>query len=58
MSVENADTICNYIIDMKAEINPTTNYITDSIRTPYILSRYLKNKPFREVARQNNQFPR
>jgi len=53
MSVKNADTICNYIIDMKTEINPTTNYITDSIRTPYILSRYLKNKPFREVARQD-----
>lgn len=53
MSVENVDTICNYIIDMKTEINPTTNYITDSIRTPYILSRYLKNKTFREVTRQN-----
>jgi hypothetical protein len=53
MPAENADIICNYIIDMKTEINPTTNYITDSIRTPYILSRYLKNKPFKEVTRQN-----
>jgi hypothetical protein len=53
MSVGNADTICNYIIDMKTEINPTTNYITDSISLPYLLSRYLKNKPFKEVTRQN-----
>lgn len=45
ISVENADTICNYIIDMKTEINPTTNYITDSIKLPYLLSKYLKNKP-------------
>lgn len=53
ISVENADTICNYIIDMKTEINPTTNYITDSIKLPYLLSRYLKNKQFREVTRQD-----
>ena len=53
ISVENADTICNYIIDMKAEINPTTNYIINSIKLPYLFSRYLKNKPFRKIIRQD-----
>lgn len=53
ISVENADTICSYIIDMKADINPTTNYIVNSIKLPYLFSRYLNNKPFKNVTRQD-----
>jgi hypothetical protein len=53
ISVENADTICDYIIGMKVEINPTTNYIINSIKLPYLLSRYLKNKSFKKITRQD-----
>jgi hypothetical protein len=53
LSIENSDTICNYIIDMKAEINPTSHYVTDSIKLPYLLSKYLKNKPFKEIIKQD-----
>jgi hypothetical protein len=38
---------------MKAKINPTSHYVTDSIKLPYLLSRYLKNKPFKEIIRQD-----
>lgn len=53
ISLENADTICNYIIDMKAELNPAINYMISSIKLPYLLSRYLKNKPFKKITRKD-----
>lgn len=53
ISVENADIICNYIIDLKAEINPSTNYIVNSIKLLYLFLRHLKNKPFSKIIRQD-----
>jgi hypothetical protein len=50
---ENVGLICNYIISMRTEINPADNYRRDSIKMPYLLSRYLKNKPFSEMTRQD-----
>lgn len=53
LSFENAEVICNYIISMRTEINPSDNYRRDSIKMPYLLSRYLKNKPFHEMTRKD-----
>jgi hypothetical protein len=53
LSSSNAEVICNYIISMRTEINPSDNYRRDSIKMPYLLSRYLKNKPFDEMTRKD-----
>jgi hypothetical protein len=53
LSLENAKVICNYIISMRSEINPADNYRRDSIKMPYLLSTYLKNKPFDEMTRKD-----
>jgi len=50
---ENALTIANYIISMKAEINPSPNYRKESIRSLYQLSKYCNHKSFRSLTRQN-----
>ncbi|MGH9911461.1 MAG: hypothetical protein ACRD4W_03355, partial [Nitrososphaeraceae archaeon] len=53
LSLENADVICDYIISMRTEINPADNYRRDSIKMPYLLSNYLKDKPFHEMTRED-----
>jgi hypothetical protein len=53
LPAENAIVICNYIIAMRTELNPADNYRRDSIKMPYLLSRFLKNKPFSEMTRQD-----
>jgi hypothetical protein len=53
LSFENAEVICNYINSMRTEINPADNYRRDSIKMPYLLSSYLKNKPFHEMTRND-----
>ena len=53
LSSSNAEVVCNYIISMRTEINPSDNYRRDSIKMPYLLSRYLKNKPFDEMTRKD-----
>ena len=53
LSLEDAEIICNYIISMRTEINPSDNYRRDSIKMPYLLSRYLKSKPFDEMTRKD-----
>jgi hypothetical protein len=52
-SLENTEVICNYIISMRTEINPTDNYRRDSIKMPYLLSRYLENQPFDKMMRKD-----
>ena len=53
LSFENAEVICNYINSMRTEINPADNYRRDSIKMPYLLSSYLKNKPFHKMTRND-----
>ena len=53
LSLENAKVICNYLISMRTEINPSDNYRRDSIKMPYLLSKYLENKPFDEMTRKD-----
>ena len=53
LSSENAEVICNYIISMRTEINPSDNYRRDSIKMPYLLSRSLGSKPFHEMTRKD-----
>jgi hypothetical protein len=38
---------------MRTEINPSDNYRRDSIKMPYLLSNYLKDKPFHEMTRED-----
>ncbi|MGH9974708.1 MAG: hypothetical protein ACRD8Z_02575, partial [Nitrososphaeraceae archaeon] len=53
LSLENTEIICDYIISMRTEINPADNYRRDSIKMPYLLSSYLKDKPFHEMTRKD-----
>ena len=53
LSLKNAEVICNYLISMRTEINPSDNYRRDSIKMPYLLSKYLENKPFDEMTRKD-----
>lgn len=50
---ENALTIANYIISMKTEINPSSNYRKETIRVLCQLSKYCNHKPFKSLMREN-----
>jgi integrase len=51
ISETNVSVICNYIEAQYTEINPTEYYRRDCIKFPYLLSRFLKDKPFKNITR-------
>ena len=50
---ENVPTIINYIDAMDTEINYSSNYGNDTIGSLYRFSKYHKNKPFKEITRND-----
>jgi hypothetical protein len=53
LPTENALTIANYIISMKTEINPSTNYRKDSIQVFCQLSKSCHYKSFKSLQRED-----
>ena len=53
ISSENALIISDYIIAMKTEINPSDNYRGSNIRILYMFSKYLNNKFFKTMTRED-----
>ncbi len=50
---KNAFMICAYITAVQSEINPADYYRRDCIKFPYLLSRFLRNKPFKEMTKDD-----
>jgi hypothetical protein len=50
---DNAPTIIDYITIMKTEVNNSNHYGNDTVRLLCRFSKYHKNKPFKEVARND-----
>jgi hypothetical protein len=53
VSKSNALTIADYILAMKVETNPSTNYRRETIMSLKLISQFLDNKPFKEMTRDN-----
>ena len=53
LSKENALTVCDYIIDMKREINPSLNTIRTTIQYFSELCKCIKNKRFEDMTRDD-----
>lgn len=53
LSKENALTVCDYIIDMKREINPSLNTIRTTIQFFSELCKCVKNKRFEDMIRDD-----
>ncbi len=49
-------TLCNYLMAMKAEINPSRNYKATTLKVLCYLSKFHKNKPFEEMDRDDALF--
>src|SRR5215217_3079683 len=52
-SKQNAFTISKYVLAMIAEINPSTSYIENQIKTLCYLSDSIKQKPFSKLTRDD-----
>jgi hypothetical protein len=52
-SEANAITICNYILAMKTEVNPTVQYRQITIQVLCYLSRFCRQKPFMDMVRED-----
>ena len=53
LSTKNAITICDYIAALHIEVNPSNYYRRDCIKFPYLLARFLGDKPFSNMNREN-----
>lgn len=51
---ENASTIAENIIAIKREINTRLSYIKNTIQILSEFSRYMKQKPFKEISKDDN----
>lgn len=54
LSAENASTIAENIIAIKREINTRLSYIKNTIQILSEFSRYMKQKPFKEISKDDN----
>jgi hypothetical protein len=53
LSTKNAVTICDYIAALHIEVNPSNYYRRDCIKFPYLLARFLGDKPFSNMNRED-----
>jgi hypothetical protein len=54
VSRDNALIITNYIMTLKVKVNISDSYRKDTIRMFCAISRFFNNKPFKEIARDDN----